>query len=353
MQVARAPERDEAATEAAIEVVRRAARGPARRRRRVVAGTATLVVALFAARTLLGDYTITVPDFFRIVTGTQIPGASFILMEVKLPRAVLAVLVGFAFGVAGAIFQATLRNPLASPDVIGISAGASAAAVVAIVALGWSGSMVSVAAIAGALGCAAVIRLVAGPGGTHRLILAGIGVAAAMLSVIHYFFARADEWDAQLVLRWLTGSVSQATWSQILVLVVILAVLLPLVAWAARGLAVVELGDEASYALGEGPWRHALLLVLATLLAAVAVAAAGPIAFVAFLAGPIARFLNAGRTALLASGLVGAAIVVGGDYVGDYALGDVNFPVGVVTGALGAPFLLWLVATGRTGRRAS
>lgn len=336
-----------------VEVVRRAARGPARRRRLVVAGTAALVFALFAARTLLGDYTITVPDFFRILTGTEIPGASFILMEVKLPRAVLSVLVGFAFGVAGATFQATLRNPLASPDVIGISAGASAAAVVAIVALGWSGPAVSGAAVAGALGCAVVIRLVAGPDGTHRLVLAGIGMAAAMLSVIQYFFTRADEWDTQLVLRWLTGSVSQATWSQIGVLAVILVVLLPLLAAAARGLAVIELGDEAAYALGEGPLRQSTLLVLATLLAAVAVAAAGPIAFVAFLAGPIARMLNAGRTTLLASGLVGSAIVVGSDYLGDYAIADINFPVGVVTGALGAPFLLWLVATGRTGRRSS
>ncbi|WP_239455429.1 FecCD family ABC transporter permease [Nocardioides gilvus] len=336
-----------------VELVRRAARGPVRRRRLVIAGTAVLVLALFAARTLLGDYTITVPDFFRILTGTQIPGASFILMEVKLPRAVLAVLVGFAFGVAGAVFQATLRNPLASPDVIGISAGASASAVVAIVAFGWSGSMVSLAAVVGALGCAVVIRLVAGPGGTHRLVLAGIGLAAAMLSVIHYFFTRADEWDTQLVLRWLTGSVSQANWSQIGVLALILVVLLPLVAWAARGLRVVELGEETAYALGEGPARQALLLVLATLLAAVGVAAAGPVAFVAFLSGPIARFLNAGRTTLLASGFVGAALLVGGDYIGDYAVGNVNFPVGVVTGALGAPFLLWLVATGRTGRRAS
>jgi len=85
-------------------------------------------------------------------------------------------------------------------------------------------------------------------------------------------------------------------------------------------------------------------------LVAVAVAAAGPIAFVSFLAGPIARALNGGRTTLLGAGLTGAAIVVASDYVADYLLADINFPVGVVTGALGAPFLLWLLASGRTGR---
>ena len=172
-----------------------------------------------------------------------------------------------------------------------------------------------------------------------------------MASVIHHFFARADEWDAQLVLRWLTGSVSQADWPTIRLLAAVLVVLVPLTAWAARSLRVTELGDDAGTALGEGGWRRNLLLVLATLLAALAVAAAGPLAFVAFLSGPIARSLNQGRTTLLASALVGASIVVAADHVGDYAFGDVNFPAGVVTGALGAPFLLWLLATGRTGRR--
>ena len=168
-----APTRPEPA--GALESVRAARRAPVRRHRFVVACLALVCLALFAVRVLLGDFTITVPDFFRIVSGAQLPGASFILMEVKLPRAVLAVLAGAALGISGAAFQAGLRNPLASPDVIGVSAGASAAAVAVIVGLGWEGSAVSFAAVLGALGCAVLIRVVAGPGGTHRLVLAGIG----------------------------------------------------------------------------------------------------------------------------------------------------------------------------------
>lgn len=335
----------------ALDAVRAARRAPARRRRLVVAGLAVVLVAVFAARVLLGDYTFTVPDFFRIVFGAEIPGASFILMEVKLPRALLGVGVGVAFGVAGAVFQAVLRNPLASPDVIGVSVGASASAVFAIVWFGLSGSAVSVAAVLGALACAVLVRLVAGPGGGHRIVLAGIGLSAAMLSVVHYCFVRADEWDAQVVLRWLTGSVSQADWPGLRILAVILAVLLPLVAWASRALRALELGDDLAAGLGESTARRDLLLALATVLAAVGVAAAGPIAFVAFLSGPLARFLNAGRTTLLGSALVGATVVVAADYAADYAFADINLPVGVVTGAIGAPFLLWLLATGRTGRR--
>lgn len=333
------------------DVVRRARRLPQRRRRRAVLGLSAALLGAFAARVLLGDFTITVPDFFRILGGEQIPGATFILMESKLPRAVLAVLVGVAFGVSGAIFQAVLHNPLASPDVIGVSVGASASAVLAIVALGLSGGAVSVAAIIGAVACALLVRAVAGGHGSHALVLAGIGTSAVLLSVIHYLFTRADAWDAHLVLRWLTGSVSAADWPTIRLLALTLLVLLPAVAWAVRDLPVTELGADAAAGLGVDGRRTDLLLLVAVLLVAVGVAAAGPVAFVAFLSGPIARSLVGGRTTLVGAGLAGATIVVGADYVADYLLADINFPAGVVTGALGAPFLLWLLATGRTERR--
>lgn len=335
-----------------VDAVRRALRAPIRRRRQVVAALALVGLGAFAARVLLGDYTVTIPDFFRILGGEQIPGATYILMESKLPRAVLGVLVGIAFGVGGAIFQTTLRNPLASPDIVGVSMGASAAAISAIVLLGWRGWSVSATAILGALAVAALIRWVAGEHAGFRLVLAGIGMAAAMHSVIHYVFTRADEWDVQLVLRWLTGSVNGVTWPTIGILAGILAVLLPLVALAARSLPITQLGDDTAAGLGVGPRRAEALMVLAVLLVAVGVAAAGPIAFVAFLAGPIARALNRGRVTLVGAGLVGAIVVLAGDYAAAYAIPDTNLPVGVVTGAMGAPFLLWLLARGRTTRSA-
>lgn len=321
------------------------------RRLRVLAVLGLVLVVLFWVRVLLGDYTITFADFFRILSGEQIPGASYILMESKLPRAVLAVMAGFAFGVGGAVFQGVLRNPLASPDVIGISTGASAAAVIAISILGWSSTAVSAAAVVGALLCAVLVRTVAGGSGGHRLVLGGIGVSAGLLSVIHYVFIRADDWDVQALLRWITGTVSDANWTTISVFAVALAVLLPCVALASRSLAALELGDDMAAGLGVGLARRDLLLALATVLVACGVAASGPIAFVAFLSGPIARMLLHGRSNLVAAGLVGACVVVAGDHVGAYLFTDVNLPVGVVTGALGAPFLLWLLATGRTGRR--
>jgi iron complex transport system permease protein len=340
-------------TRDAVDVVRRARRAPIRHHRRLVAALVLVVLGAFAARVLLGDYTVTIPDFVRILGGEQIPGATYIVMESKLPRAVLAVLVGMAFGIGGAIFQTTLRNPLASPDIVGVSLGASAAAVSAVALAGWTGWPVSLAAVAGAVGVALLVRAVAGDHGGFRLVLAGIGLAAAMQSVIQYVFTRVDEWDVQLVLRWLTGSVNGVAWPTIGLLAAVLAVLLPATAWAARSLKVTELGDDTARGLGVGRGRTDLLMLLGVLLVAVGVAAAGPVAFVAFLSGPIARALNGGRTTLLAAGLVGAVIVLAGDYVGAYAFADLNLPVGVVTGAFGAPFLLWLLARGRTGRRAA
>jgi iron complex transport system permease protein len=335
----------------AADVVRRARRAPRRHHRRLVGALALVLLGAFAARVLLGDYTVTVPDLVRILGGAQIPGATYIVMESKLPRAVLAVLVGIAFGVGGAIFQTTLRNPLASPDVVGVSLGASAAAVSAIALAGWSGWPVSAAAVLGALAVALAVRAVAGDHGGFRLVLAGIGLAAAMQSLIQYVFTRVDEYDVQLVLRWLTGSVNGVAWPSIGLLAVALAGLLPATAWAARSLGATELGEDAAAGLGVGRRRADVLMLLAVLLVAVGVAAAGPVAFVAFLSGPIARALNGGRTTLLAAGLVGAVIVLAGDHAGAYAIDDLNLPVGVVTGAFGAPFLLWLLARGgRTGR---
>ena len=130
---------------------------------------ADAVVVLLAITVLLGSYTVTIPDFFKILfahlTGSEkIPGASFIVMENKLPRAVIGTMIGLAFGLAGALFQTMLRNPLASPDVIGISYGASAAAVMAIVVFGASGAAVSGAALAGALVVAAIIYAISSGG---------------------------------------------------------------------------------------------------------------------------------------------------------------------------------------------
>lgn len=333
-----------------VTTVQAARRRPRRQLVLVWTGLALATVVAFLARVLLGDFTFTVPDAIRIVLGEEIPGATFILMETKLPRAVLAVLVGLALGVSGAIFQGSLRNPLASPDIVGVAMGASAAATFAIIELSQQGHAIAIWAASGAVAMAAVVRLVGGSGG--RLVLVGVGATVALQALVQYLFTRADEYDAHIALRWLTGSVGEATWSQIRLVATGLLVLLPLTALLVKSLGVAELGPDLATGLGFGPRRTDLVLLMAVLLVALAVAAAGPVSFVAFLSGPLARALNGGRRTLVGAGLAGALIVVAAEYPADYLFADVNYPVGVVTGALGAPFLLWLLATGRAGRSA-
>ena len=322
------------------------------------------LVVMFAVYVLLGSYTVTIPDFFTIVInhltgGEKIPGASFIVMEHKLPRAVVGTMIGIAFGLAGALFQTMLRNPLASPDIIGISYGASAAAVTAIVIFGASGAVVSWAALGGALGVAAIIYAIsrgAGSGGGsrgnaagNRLILAGVGIAAALHAVVNFLMTRADIRTAADVLVWLNGSLNSATWERAGILTVSLLVLVPAVTILAGPLRILELGDDAAAGLGIRVNATRLGLVLTAVgLAAVATAAAGPVAFVAFLAGPIARRIVR-KPSLPASALTGALIVLAADFfasnIAPVILDGTVLPVGVITGALGAPFLLWLLVT--------
>jgi iron complex transport system permease protein len=330
------------------------ARTAHRRVRRTVGVLGLAVTTLFLVDVLLGSYTVTVADFVRILAGADLPGASFIVMESKLPKAVIGLLVGVAFGVSGAIFQTMLRNPLASPDIIGVTSGASAGAVVAIVVLGVAGRDVSWYALGGAGLLALTIHVLSRRGGVsgHRLVLVGIGCSAMLQAVTSYLLTRSDIRTAAEVLVWLNGSLNNSTWDRAGQLVVALILLLPAAAALSGRLDLLELGDDAAAGVGVPVARTRLLLLLTGVaLSAVATAAAGPVAFVAFLSGPIARRLLGGRPSLAAAGLVGAVVVLAAEYVAANLVPGAVLPVGVVTGALGSPFLLWLLASAsRTGR---
>lgn len=307
---------------------------------------AGMVAALFAASLMYGHTFYGPGEVLRVVAGETVPGASFTVGEIRLPRAVLAVVVGACFGLAGTTFQTLLRNQLAAPDIIGINAGASAAGVYATVVLGWAETSVSMLAIAAALGTAVAIYLLAYRDGMvgARLILMGIAVAAMLQSVVSYVLVRAAQWDLQVAMRWLTGSLNATTWEHVAPVVVAFAVLAPLLLAHSRDLEVLRHGADAATALGVRVGRAQLTVVLAAVgMIAFATAAAGPIAFVALLAGPIAfRIVGAGGSLLVPAALVGAVLVLVSDLAGQWAFGT-RYPVGVITGALGAPYLIHLL----------
>ncbi len=323
-------------------------------RRGLILSTLIALVLAGVALVLIVGQSITPPaDVWRVLTGEEVRGAGFTVGQLRLPRAVLGVLAGLSFGMGGAAFQIMLRNPLASPDIIGISAGASAAAVFAIVLLGLDGFAVSLIAVLAGLGVALLIWLLAwrhGAAGT-RLVLVGIGIAAMLDSFIAWVLSRAPSWTLQEAMRWLTGSLNGAQLAQAWPLLASLALFGGALLWRARDLEALRLGDDAAAALGVRVGRTRLaVMICAVGLIAVATAITGPIAFVAFLAGPIAaRLPGHSGSALLPAALTGAVLVLAGDYAGQFLL-PARYPVGVVTGALGAPFLLWLIIrANRTG----
>lgn len=327
-----------------------------RRARRHVLAVAILlvfVIVIFVLTLSLGQSFTRPGDVVRVLLGENVPGASFAVGQLRLPRAVLAMLAGLSFGLGGAAFQIMLRNPLASPDIIGISWGASAAAVFAIVVLSLKGSIVSIFAVGGGMGIALLVYALSsrnGAAGT-RLILVGIGVSAMLESFIAYILSQAPAWTLQEAVRWLTGSVNGAQLGQALPLLMAFTVFGALLLSRTRDLEALRLGDDTAAALGVDVARTRIMIIVAAVgMIATATAVTGPIAFVAFLSGPIAARIVGNRGSLLIpSALIGATLVLSGDYVGQFLLPS-RYPVGVVTGALGAPYLMFLIVrANRTG----
>jgi len=306
---------------------------------------ALLVFALTA-----GKADISVFDSIKAAVGISVGApADFIVGQVRAPRALTAVLVGGMLGLSGAILQSLTRNPLASPDFIGITMGAGTGAVLTLWLVTATSLWVTAAgAVAGALVTAALILGLAWK--RHgvvplRLILAGIGIGFVAQAITQYLLTRMDVHDAGNALGWLVGSTTGRTWTHVTVAALSLAVLVPVVLWNARALRTMEMGDDAARALGVrvGASRG-VLAVCSVLLAAAAVAVCGPIGFIALVAPALALRLtrNAGAT-LIPSALMGAALLLAADQVSQQMPATLQFPVGVFTAAIGAPYLLWLV----------
>lgn len=282
------------------------------RRRQWVA--ASLVIAVVAGLLVLsvstGTLAVSAERIWAAITGNGTTIENLIVLKNRLPRALTAALAGFAFGAAGAITQSLTRNALASPDILGVSAGASLFAVAAIVlpSMGGTGSTtlasvtdagsflagpatVPIAAFLGGLTITALIVGLAWRGGVDglRLIMAGIGINALALAATSWLLIRAELADASVATRWLTGSVSSVSWQEIQVLAIIAGAGALACIPALRSLASLRLGNDLTVALGGRVARsQTLVLLIAVGLVAAATSVTGPIGFIAFVAPQIA-----------------------------------------------------------------
>lgn len=325
--------------------------------RSAVVGLLLLAVALAMSVVLIGtgDFPMAPGDVLRTLAGNGTMAQDFIVHDLRLPRVLVGLLVGAALGLAGAVFQSISRNPLGSPDVIGFGQGSAAGALAVIVLFQGNPAEVAVGAICGGLLTGVGVYALAWRRGVHgyRLVLVGVGTSAMLAAVNGYLLTKADLPDATRAVVWITGSLNGRDWGQVWPLACVCAVLLPVILGQARGLRMLEMGDDSAYALGVRVERTRLVLMFAgVLLTAAATAAAGPVAFVALVAPQLARKLthSAGPN-LLPSAWMGAALLVTADWSAQRAFGADQLPVGALTGMLGGAYLLWLLVTERKAGR--
>ncbi|MEU9252735.1 iron chelate uptake ABC transporter family permease subunit [Streptomyces sp. NPDC048270] len=318
------------------------------------------VTLLLAAATFLvfclsigvGDFPIGLSQVVTTILGRGEQVDEFVIMDLRMPRALTGVVVGVALGVSGAITQSVARNPLASPDILGITWGAGAVAVFLVTVSGGTAAAVvnsvglSGAALAGGLGTGLLVYFLAWRRGVDgfRLILIGISVSAVMEAITTWLLVRADIRDVARAQAWLIGSLDNRSWDDVRVALWCTLVLMCVVAGAAFQFKPLHLGDEVAAGLGVRYARvRAVLLLCAVLLAGVAVSAAGPVSFVALVAPQVAmRLVRCPTPPMAASGLVGALLLIVADLVARTAL-PITLPVGVVTAVFGGPFLVYLL----------
>jgi iron complex transport system permease protein len=323
------------------------------------AGVVLLLAAVAASAAVVligsGDFPMSFGDVVGTLLGNGTAAQEFIVKDVRLPRVLVALLVGASLALSGAVFQSLSRNPLGSPDVIGFSQGSTVGALTVIVLFGGGSLAVAGGAIAGGLVTGVAVYTLAWKRGVQgfRLVLVGIGVAAMLTAVIHFLITKANLVDATRATLWMTGSLDGRDWVQVWPLAGMCAVLMPVVLAHGRPLRMLEMGDDAAYALGVPVERTRVVLMgSGVLFMAVATAAAGPIAFVALSAPQLARRLTRSPGPnLAAAAVMGAALLLVADWIATNAFGDRMLPVGVVTAVLGGGYLLWLLVTERRAGR--
>jgi iron complex transport system permease protein len=315
----------------------------------LLAGLLTVILS-----TALGDTVYTPLEVIRGALGMGEADQTMVIRHLRLPRIVVALLAGASLAAAGAVLQGVIRNPMASPDILGVTGGASVAAVIFLTYFSDSLSIrwLPAAAMLGAIAVSVMLYVFAWKKGISpfRLILVGVGMASlmsAMTTMMIIFSPKNDPGQAYL---WLTGSVYGSNWENVLTILPWTLLLLPLAYGFSRHIDIGQLGDEVAIGAGSKVQRNrVILLAISVALAGSAVSVAGGVGFIGLVAPHMARKLvgSSFSHVLPASALLGGIVVMLADLVGRTILLPLDIPVGVFTSAIGAPFFIYLLFTRR------
>lgn len=272
--------------------------------------------------------------------------SGFIITQLRLPRTLAAVFCGMAFAIAGNTFQSLLNNPLASPDIIGVSSGSTVAAVFSILFLNLNRGLVSFISVLSGIFSAFIIYKIAYKDGysAGRLILTGLGAQAFFNALINWMVMKASEYDVPTAMRWMSGNLNGITIDSLPLLIIVVLITICVIGILGNSLNVMELGENYATVLGVNVnITRTMLILCSVILIAFATSISGPIASISFLSGPIARRLcSSNQTNIISSGLIGAILVLASDFIGQFLL-PTRYPVGIITGLLGAPYLVYLL----------
>lgn len=321
-----------------------------RRRRTVAAITVAIAATAVAIGLTTGSFHASLGEVASAFTGGADGRTTVIVMGMRVPRLAAALLIGAALGMAGAVFQTLARNPLASPDIVGFSAGSATGALIGLTLISpppspavgaWTGGLLTVVVVMAIARSAGISR--------ERTILAGIALTTLLASVNDYLLTRAPLDVARNAAQWLHGSLSATSANDVTLLLASLGVLGTVLIAVHRDYRALEFDDDTARSLGVRTGRVRLLLVIvAALLTGTATAVAGPIGFIALAAPQLARrALGTSGIPIVGSALTGATVLVVADVIAQRALSPLQIPVGLVTAAVGGAYLFWIVARSR------
>ncbi|MFT4167249.1 MAG: iron ABC transporter permease [Microlunatus sp.] len=334
-------------------VMRSRQRGDRRRAALVISGAAVaLLTGIAATLTLGGSASIPSAKLLPALIGEGRGLANYVIFETREPRALGAALAGALFGLSGMLYQRVARNPLATPDIIGITSGAGTGAVIIIVVMPSAGLGIPLSALIGALVTVGLVVAFSWRQGldTYRLILVGIGMSAVADSITAYLLTRADLRATAAATRWTIGTVAGLEWSDVARLAVLLLVTGSIAVAISRGLGGLAMGDDLASGLGIRVTTVRLVVLgIGATAAAITTSVVGPIGFVSLIAGPIAVRLLPRGPQLPVAVLVGGLIVIWSDVIAQNAPLISPIPTGVLTAIIGAPVFIWLLLRTRAG----